>query len=968
MAAPPYRLTLSEFQETVTSLARTPNLLAARIWDLLPFVVGPSINHFEPIQGHPGTMLDIHGMNFSPNKADNNVTVGGEPAFVVAAEPTKLTVISSLSTVTGPVTVEVGGNSDTGPVDFTVLPAPIAAKGEDGPPIFYQGRGNPMGGTAGPAAGVSAQGTIKALIVLCNAQDRVPGNATTVRNDVITEFDNAPVYYDQVSYGDTDLQLTYTNWVALTGNYTDYVDSSINNFAWPADRILAEAAQGAVDQGNNLDDYTFMAVVMFLGGGFVRAWGGWSQANFAWTGTDLGGNPVNISVTANHQIGLTTIGENADWGRFAHELAHSLVDAGAVLGEDVYSSDLVDPGVATAAQFDLLGDHDSHPCFSGHFMQQLGYYDPQNIAELQWDRNPFSQTYTLVAHGTAQNTDSSRKHLIRITVGGGVFYYVEVRQKMTGASGVFDTNIPVSGANNGGLLVTKVFVDEVNVNQELRFITLLHDAGTQDVGAVIEDPARGLTITIDSVVQANPLALSVTTEWAQTIGDNPAGTFDLRLTQTSIPWVSDDIWVDRQAFGTIANETDGDGNIVATREKPRPGEINKLYGQVFNSGPDNTTNVKLTYYAITPPGVGDNGAWAPIGTRTLPSVNASTAASDAINWTPIVGEHTCLKVFASAQFGEITAGNNQCQENVFYFAPAGSSPPEPVRMTIAVRNPLEVESPMLLTTINVPTGYLVHLPHKWVILPPKGERRMDLTIIPFLDVGVYRKELRFRSAPIQVRGHLPRMYSASEPTSGVPAFTHRAVGGITANITPKYRGEIDAEKDPRSKTGLGVTGAVRPPMEGQRVTIVVQPVGGAKFTLQTRTEAGGRFRAEIDPRRGGQPTRQPWEGKPSGKVEGLFEIVCELYDAEDLSYARSKPIYVDLRQPERQMEEPKREAKAVNGRPHEQTVDTRAIREPARAATSRGKVERTTVAAAAGAASHSTGARRHSRTEPAQKA
>ena len=895
MAAPPSRLTLSAFQETVASLAKTPNLLATKIWELLPLVVGPSINHFAPIQGHPGTMLEIFGNNFSPATTDNQVIVGGEPALVLAAEPTKLTVITSLSTTTGPVTVEVAGNMDTGPVDFTVLPAPIAAKGEDGPPIFYEGRGNPMGGTAGPSAGVSAQGTIKSLVVLCHPQDRVPANLTNERNDLITEFDNAPVYYDQVSFGDTDLQLTYTNWVQLTGNFADYVDSSIDNFAWPADRVLAEAAQGAVDQGNNLDDYVFMAVVMFLGGGFVRAWGGWSQSNFAWNGTDLNGNAVNINLTASHQIGLTTIGQNADWGRFAHEIAHSLVDAGAVLGEDVYSSDLVDPSVATAASFDLMGNHDSHPCFSGHFMQQLGYYDPQNVVDLQWDRNPFSQNYTLVAHGTAQNTDSSRKHLLRITVGAGVSYYVEVRQRMDPATGVFDTSIPVGGPNNGGLLVTKVFVDQVNVNQELRFITLLHDPGTQDVGAVIEDPARALTIRVNSVVQTNPLALSVTAEWAQTIADDVDGTFDLRLTQTSIPWVSDDIWVDRQPFGTIANETDGNGNIVATREKPRPGEINKLFAQVFNSGPDDTSNVKLTYYAITPPGVGDNGAWAPIGMRTLPNVLASTAASDSINWTPTVGEHTCLKVFASPQFGEITAGNNQCQENVFYFAPPASSPPEPVRMTIAVRNPLEVESPMLLTTINVPTGYLLHLPHKWVILPPKGERKMDLTIVPFLDISAYRKELRFRSAPIQVRGHLPRMYKDSEPVTGVPAFTHRTVGGITANVEPKYRAEIEVRPDKNSKTGIGVYGVVRPPLAAQHITIAVQPVGGQKFYVHTRTDAGGTFHVEIDPRRGDQTARRPWEGKLAGKIDGIFEIVCELYDAEDLAYARSKPLYFDLR-------------------------------------------------------------------------
>jgi len=930
-------LSLAEFQSRVTSLARTPNLLASKIWELLPFVVGPSINHFTPIQGQPGAILDIHGTNFSPNKGDNLVTVGGETAYVLDASPTQLTVITSLETTTGPVKVEVGGNGDTGPVDFTVLPAPLAAKGEDGPPIFFSGRGHPTAG-AGPAPGISAQGTIKALVVLCYPQDRVPANLATTRTNVINEFDHAPTYYDQVSYGDTDLQLTYTNWVQLTGNYADYVDDSVNNFVWPADRILAEAAQGAVDQGNNLDDYIFMAVVMALGGGFARAWGGWSQSNFAWNGTDLGGNAVNINITASHQLGLTTIGENANWGRLAHEIAHSLVDAGAVLGEDIYSSDLVDPTVATAASYDLMGSHDSHPCFSAHFMRQLGYYDSSNVAELQWDRNPFSQTYTLVAHGMTQNANSGRRHLLRITVGDSLFYYVEVRQRMNGATAEFDTNIPVSGTNNGGLLVTKVFVDQVNVNQEMRFITLLHDPTTQDVGAVIEDPARGLTITVNSVVQANPLTLSITAAWAQTIGDNPAGTFDLRLTQTSVPWVSDDVWVDRNPWG-VANETDGDGNIVATREKPRPGEVNHLFGQVFNAGPDDVTNVKLTYYAITPPGVGDNGAWAPIGMRTLANVNASTAVSDYINWTPTVGEHTCLKLYASPQFGEVTGGNNQCQENVFYFAPAASSPPDPVRMKIAVRNPLEVESPILLNLINVPQGYVVHLPHKWVILPAKGERTMQLTIVPFMDIAYYRKEARHRSSAIQVRGHVPRAYSEKVDGTGMPASTHRIIGGITANVTPKHRAEIRGEADKECKTGIGVRGAVRPAMADQRITINVLPVGGERFSIETKTGPGGSFRACIDPRRATQGKREPWDGKAAGKIRGLFEVVCETADAADLAYARSAPLYFDLRV---RAETTVPKSPEVSARP----MTSAMVEEPVAVPVTRADVEETVLAAA----------------------
>ena len=148
--------------------------------------------------------------------------------------------------------VEAGGHSDSGPVDFTVLPAPLAAKGEDGPPIFYSGRA-PDGRRRRRSGGrrERTRHDQSAHRPLSSAGSDAANLATT-RNNVISEFDHAPTYYDQVSYGDTDLQLTYTDWVPLTGNFADYVDSSpdVQNFVWPADRILAEAAQGAVDQGN----------------------------------------------------------------------------------------------------------------------------------------------------------------------------------------------------------------------------------------------------------------------------------------------------------------------------------------------------------------------------------------------------------------------------------------------------------------------------------------------------------------------------------------------------------------------------------------------------------------------------------------------------------------------------------------------------------------------------------------------
>ena len=77
---------------------------------------------------------------------------------------------------------------------------------------------------------------------------------------------------------------------------------------------------------------------------------------------------------------------------------------------------------------------------------------------------------------------------------------------------------------------------------------------------------------------------------------------------------------------------------------------------------------------LTPPGVGDNGNWAPIAVKTIANIPQSGAIDTFCNWVPVVGKHTCLKVYASQQFGEISGGNNSAQENVFEFQAAGASP------------------------------------------------------------------------------------------------------------------------------------------------------------------------------------------------------------------------------------------------------------------------------------------------------
>jgi hypothetical protein len=129
--------------------------------------------------------------------------------------------------------------------------------------------------------------------------------------------------------------------------------------------IAAIAAQHAQDDGFNLNNYQMLSCVVYTDGAFIRAWGGVDTQTFSYDDGKPTTDPshIHVDITLSQKINLLWINENANWGRFAHEFGHNIVsaptetgDGTATLGEDVYGSDLVDAGAATAQDFDLMGN------------------------------------------------------------------------------------------------------------------------------------------------------------------------------------------------------------------------------------------------------------------------------------------------------------------------------------------------------------------------------------------------------------------------------------------------------------------------------------------------------------------------------------------------------------------------------------------------------------------------------------
>lgn len=902
------RLQVTDFIRQLQVQLESPERLHVSDWVLenLPFLLGPSITSFAPLNGQPGTLLTITGHQFSLTRAENFVEVGGQPALVVAATNTELKVLTDLDIVDGPVKVTVAGRAALGPVNFHVLGYPDGKAGEDGPPISFAGAG------AGAQGDVNPIGTVRILVALARPSDRVVGGSE--RATVQAAWDNVRTFYEQASYGRTDVQIDITtNWQVLDGTEADFINDDGDNLENSLlDRITAQAAQGAVNEGFDLDNYAMLATVCSLGTN-IRAWGGWSRTNLSYVNA-AAMPPLNINLTIDHPLNMIAIGQNANWGRCAHEFGHNVVSAPSftgegtgTLGEDIYASDLIDGGAATARLFDMMGSHDTHPLFSGYHMEKLGYYTAANIKQLDWDRNPFSQEFDVVAHGLSEDASAGRVHLLKIRVSSGLSYFVQVRQRPGATTQLFDDSIPLGGASNqGGVIVTQVIADTLNTNQQTRFITLMHPEEVLQQNEFAEDPARALRITVvNDAVQARPLVCRVRVEWAQTISDDPDGTFDLNVEPWDNNYQTKDIWVDRAPFGAFDRPLDPQGRPTGNGDKPRPGEINKLKGRIHVSGADPATNVKATFYAVFPPGVGDNGSWAPVGTVNVANISANGFADIETNWVPVVGQHTCLKLYASHQLGEVSGGNNFAQENVFEFEAPASSPPQPQQILAAIRNPLDERALVKVSVRGVPQGWRVHFPHAWVWLDAKAEKQLQLTVIPMFDwnavvgAATHGNDRKvYQTARVHLHGEVQRLYDTPiEPKHEPAGSRFYPIGGIVGNVTVKKNTRIWIERQESTtapQQTLAVQGGIGQKFDKQRIRVLCTDPKGRDRIVQTFTDANGRFAAAFDltMEPSLEASRKLWKEAKS-IVPGIYKVQAFIVDATMAAEAQSNEVFFE---------------------------------------------------------------------------
>jgi hypothetical protein len=691
---------------------------------------------------------------------------------------------------------------------------------------------------------------------------------------LVTDWMPLSQNWDFYAWGPEDVARAQTS---LAGAQADLAAVSADPASTQADidaaQAVVNAKQAALDQANGAQGFLQQADFAYaealigakaaLGDAAFNAFtdhflvlaGPWMRGSCCWLTTGFHAESTNpalplgpFDIDFPSPKGGTWMAEDGKPGRMVHELSHFFA-----------SGDLYD---GSAGAFDMMGFHDELPMYSGYNQHLKGdWLEDGNVVELQWGAaSDFDQTFDLVAPLQAESpAGDDVKQVIRLRVTDGLYYFVETRQlpdpaAAAGAKPSFDRQIPgVDAGTMSGVLITKAVESNNQSNNLEPMITLVApqtspSPRTLAVGEVFTDPARTIRISVESRTQNRPAVHRVRVQWGHLPAADPNGQFDLRISPWAPPpWESVDIWAnsiknDTTPPPTIVykNHEPGDtSKPVGNGDPPWVGQDNTLFARISNQGVVETPEpVRVTFYINSPPGVGDNGTWAPFDTVVIPAMTAGeTRIIEATRkWRPAAGEHTCIRVLIEPMTGEVTFDNNEAQENFNEFESGAASPYQAVAMEVVARNPYDRPVVMDMVARNVPESWNVAFDQGAVWLPPKGTKTVNAVVWtdrhPSWDPQHDRKRGP-RKAMISLEGWVDRPWDRFFPAGGVTAFVQ---GVRLAEL------RIDArQKELRQGDKLTLFGRLQPAVAAAPIALHVTGPDGKRVVESTVTDSNGQF-------------------------------------------------------------------------------------------------------------------------------
>lgn len=664
------------------------------------------------------------------------------------------------------------------------------------------------------------------LVIYVRASDDQTGGLAALRTSEQAEFGDVSNFFRESSFGRLSFAYTHapsSGWYQLPRTYDDYMWTAADITAAGTDAAKLKAAQdgqdlvqdfsgfftdamqAAVNDGFNIQSFTQVVVVVI--GPFHRGTS-WGTSNFTLNSSASPPVPFQVSVP------VVVVSTQTGWSRTAHELGHAFggfADLYGAVNRRVGSWDLMD---CTDCTNQTTGWHKDKIAQWYQAGQVRALQRPSGTARVD-------ETITLAPYET-ENPPAGSVQSIRLDVGGSTHLYIENRQTLMGQTG--SRQLPANA-----VVITDADDNAGGTNSSRPPILLF--GGPVSSGNTFTDQTYG---NLKIEVSGTAPNLQVKLGW----GADPY--FDLRITPWAPPpWESADIWVDSPVNGWDSYEYADPavnpgvaGNPVRNGDRPRTGRVNRLYARVTNEGNITATNVRVSFTASSPPGIGDTGNWALIDRLTVPSIApGATAIVGPVSWQPNASTHTCLQACIDVQPGELNANNNCAQENVGDFDTTSASPWKPFDGNVLVSNPTKRHQDVRLDVTHLPRDWKAWVSERTVSLAPGQSRTIRYRIDPGLGGG---KELGSRT-DVSLIGRVLNL------DTGIP------LGGITTAVhfVRATNTEIDLKtgREPLSREALQrlvVKARVDPAVAGAPIALdVIDAAGKSVAIVALRTEADG---------------------------------------------------------------------------------------------------------------------------------
>lgn len=642
---------------------------------------------------------------------------------------------------------------------------------------------------------------------------RVPGTVTVAAGDVVTltitkaaanDVDRFLVYRTGAGQADALGNYRRIGYAEVGGATSEYVDRGAE-LAHLADhsKLLTDAMEAADPDVADFEAYN--GVIVILHSSFLRGQAAGAQT-FTVNGTSFKIQTINQS-------------NSTGFGRFTHEMGHWLG-----------LPDQYDPVTAGGRGYWTTMDGANDREYAGweKDFKLAWIVDPGNVrlVERPDPGDPdFVQAFQVTPTAVPE-MGAGTFAALKLESSDGVHYYVEGRNSVAG-------NVSDALATDHVVVMEAVDAWPPGIYPK----RTLNEQAVLASGDPTHSPDPTVEISYTGVNAGPPRSYDV--EVRLKAGPQP----DPRITPWGAPpWETTDVWVDSEREGG------GWDDPATAMPKPDNGEaawvnhVNRVYARIANVGEGDATGVQVRFQVNTPGGMGDAGQFVDLPMPAPIDIPAGESRNVYAEWTPTVGEHTCIKVEIEHQPGEASIHNNFAQENVNHFYSGSESPWHPVEIPVRVANPFDEPRRVDLEISGLGTGWRAGLEHKWVQLEPETFKTVQVTITPPEDAERCTRRTLDLYAMTRIDDYI-------QTYGGINPIIHLAnpIRFPRLDVRPIQRGDPIATTAAAGVAGAGhfrVTGLIDPPLHDVEIAVIVTDPLARDRVYFDRTD-GGAFEVEF---------------------------------------------------------------------------------------------------------------------------